>query len=96
MSIVEILQAGNYHLIDVREPMELEMDGHIEEAQNIPLGEIEDRKQEVVNLAGTKVFFCRSGNRSGKAVEYFKSEGMTDVYNGGGYEEMKKTLESLS
>ena len=96
MSIVEILQAGNYHLIDVREPMELEMDGHIEEAQNIPLGEIEDRKQEVVNLAGTKVFFCRSGNRSGKAVEYFKSEGMTDVYNGGGYEEMKKTLDSLS
>ena len=96
MSIVEILQAGNYHLIDVREPMELEMDGHIEEAQNIPLGEIEDRKQEVVNLAGPKVFFCRSGNRSGKAVEYFKSEGMTDVYNGGGYEEMKKTLESLS
>ena len=96
MSIVEVLQAGNYHLIDVREPMELEMDGHIEEAQNIPLGEIEDRKQEVVNLAGTKVFFCRSGNRSGKAVDYFKSEGMTDVYNGGGYEEMKKTLDSLS
>ena len=95
MSLAEVLQSGNYHLIDVREPMELEMDGHIEDAQNIPLGEIEDRKQEVVNLAGTKVFFCRSGNRSGKAVDYFKSEGMTDVYNGGGYEDMKKTLESL-
>ncbi len=95
MSLVEVLQAGNYHLIDVREPMELEMDGQIEEAQNIPLGEIEDRKQEVVNLAGTKIFFCRSGNRSGKAADYFKSQGMTDVYNGGGYEEMKKTLESL-
>ena len=95
MSLVEVLQAGNYHLIDVREPMELEMDGQIEEAQNIPLGEIEDRKQEVVNLAGTKIFFCRSGNRSGKATDYFKSQGMTDVYNGGGYEEMKKTLESL-
>lgn len=95
MSLTEVLQSGNYHLIDVREPMELEMDGHIEDAQNIPLGEIEDRKQEVVNLAGTKVFFCRSGNRSGKAVDYFKSEGMTDVYNGGGYEDMKKTLESL-
>ncbi len=95
MSLTEVLQSGNYHLIDVREPMELEMDGQIEEAQNIPLGEIEDRKQEIVNLAGTKVFFCRSGNRSGKAVEYFKSEGMTDVYNGGGYEDMKKTLESL-
>lgn len=96
MSLVEVLQAGNYHLIDVREPMELEMDGHIEEAQNIPLGELEERKQEVTNLNGTKIFFCRSGNRSGKAVDYFKSEGMTDVYNGGGYHEMKEVLDSLN
>ena len=95
MSLVEVLQSGNYHLIDVREPMDLEMNGHIEEAQNIPLGELEDRKQEVLNLSGFKIFFCRSGNRSGQAVEYFKSQGMTDVYNGGGYEEMKQTLESL-
>ena len=95
MSIEEILKAGNYHLIDVREPMELEMDGNIEEAQNIPLGELVDRKQEVINLAGPKIFFCRSGNRSGKATEYFKSEGMTDVYNGGGYHEMKNSLDQL-
>lgn len=95
MSLTEVLKLGNYHLIDVREPMELEMDGHIEEARNIPLGEIEDRKQEIVNLSGTKIFFCRSGNRSGKAVDYFKSEGMTDVYNGGGYQELKTVLDSI-
>lgn len=93
MSIEEVLKAGNYHLIDVREPLELEMDGNIEEAQNIPLGELEERKQEIVNLSGDKIFFCRSGNRSGKAMEYFKSQGMTDVYNGGGYQEMKNLLE---
>lgn len=28
--IEEVLKSGNYHLIDVREPMELEMNGHIE------------------------------------------------------------------
>ena len=95
MAIEDVLRAGNYHLIDVREPLELEMDGHIEEAQNIPLGELEDRKQEIINLSGTKIFFCRSGNRSGKAVDYFKSEGMTDVYNGGGYNELSQTLENL-
>ncbi len=95
MSLIEVLKAGNYHLIDVREPLELEMDGNIAEAQNIPLGELEDRKQEVTNLSGTVIFFCRSGNRSGKAVDYFKSEGMTDVYNGGGYEEVKTTLDEL-
>lgn len=95
MAIEDVLRAGNYHLIDVREPLELEMDGHIEEAQNIPLGELEDRKQEILNLSGTKIFFCRSGNRSGKAVDYFKSEGMTDVYNGGGYNDLSKILENL-
>ena len=95
MSLVEVLQSKNYHLIDVREPMELEMDGHIEEAQNIPLGELEDRKQEVINQKKKKIFFCRSGNRSGKAVDYFKSEGMTDVYNGGGYADVKAALDSL-
>lgn len=93
MSVEEVLKAGNYHLIDVREPLELEMDGNIEEAQNIPLGELEDRKQEIVNLSGDKIFFCRSGNRSGKAMEYFKSQGLTDVYNGGGYQDMKSLLE---
>lgn len=95
MAIEDVLRAGNYHLIDVREPLELEIDGHIEEAQNIPLGELEDRKQEILNLSGTKIFFCRSGNRSGKAVDYFKSEGMTDVYNGGGYNDLSQTLENL-
>lgn len=95
MSLEDVLKAGNYHLIDVREPLELEMDGNIEEAQNIPLGELEDRKQEVLNLAGPIVFFCRSGNRSGKAVDYFKSEGLTEVYNGGGYKNLKETLDNL-
>ena len=95
MSLVEVLQSKNYHLSDGRELMELELGGHIEEAQNIPLGELEDRKQEVINLSGTKIFFCRSGNRSGKAVDYFKSEGMTDVYNGGGYADVKAALDSL-
>lgn len=95
MSLEDVLKAGNYHLIDVREPLELEMDGNIEKAQNIPLGELEDRKQEVLNLAGPIVFFCRSGNRSGKAVDYFKSEGLTEVYNGGGYKDLKETLDNL-
>ena len=95
MSIEEILKSGNYHLIDVREPMELEMDGEIESAVNIPLGEIEDRKEEVQKLDGPKIFFCRSGNRSGKALEFFKSENMSDIYNGGGFADVQKALESI-
>lgn len=95
MNLEQILQDKKYHLIDVREEMELQMDGEIEDARNIPLGELEDRKQEVTNLAGPIIFFCRSGNRSGKAMEYFKSEGMTNVYNGGGYQELQATLDKI-
>ena len=95
MSIEEILKSGNYHLIDVREPMELEMDGEIESALNIPLGEIEDRKAEVEELTGPIIFFCRSGNRSGKALEFFKSQNLDDIYNGGGYSSLQETIENL-
>ena len=92
MTLEEILENGNYHLIDVREEMELEMDGQIEKAQNIPLGEIEERKQEIINLEGPKIFFCRSGARSGRATQFFVNQGLTDVYNGGGFEDVKAML----
>lgn len=95
MSIEEILKSGKYHLIDVREPMELEMDGEIDSAINIPLGEIEDRKEEVEQLEGSKIFFCRSGNRSGKAIEFFKSQNLADIYNGGGFGDVQNALENL-
>ena len=42
MTIQEILDAGNYHLVDVREPMELITDGAIEGALNVPLSELEE------------------------------------------------------
>lgn len=50
MNLEQILQSGNYELIDVREPMELMMDGEIEGAKNIPLGEIENRESEILDL----------------------------------------------
>lgn len=92
MTLSEIIAEGNYHLIDVREEMELEMDGKIEKAHNIPLGEMEDRKQEITNLSGPKIFFCRSGVRSDKAVQYFKNQGLTDVYNGGSFDEVRTLI----
>lgn len=92
MSLEDVLKAGNYHLIDVREPMELEMDGQIEGAENIPLGEIEDRKEEVLALQGPVVIFCRSGNRSGKALEYLQTQGLKEGYNGGGWAELQTKI----
>ena len=95
MSLIDVLKSGDYYLIDVREPLELEMDGLIEGAQNIPLGEVEDRKDEILSIEQPVVLFCRSGNRSGKALEFLQSEGLENGFNGGGWAELKETLESL-
>lgn len=92
MDIQEILNAGNYHLVDVREPEELISNGAIEGAINIPLGELEERKDEILNLEGDVIFFCRSGNRSGKATEFFVNEGLDNVFNGGSYENLSQLV----
>ena len=92
MTIDEILKSGNYALVDVREPMELMMDGEIEGANNIPMGELESRKDEVLNLGKPVVVFCRSGNRSAKALEYLTQQGLKDGYNGGGFGDLQSKL----
>ena len=92
MTLEEVIQSGNYELIDVREPMELMMDGEIDGAKNIPLGEVEDRKDEILNLEKPVILFCRSGNRSGKALEFLENEGLKNGFNGGGWAELKEKL----
>lgn len=95
MALEDILKAGNYRLIDVREPLELELDGAIENAENIPLGEVEDRAEEILNSDKPVVIFCRSGNRSGKALDFLQQSGLNDGYNGGGWAELKEKIENL-
>ena len=85
MDLQEILKTGNYTLIDVREPIELEMDGKFEEAINIPLGEIEGRLNEIKNISIHKILFCRSGGRSASAVQFLQNHNINDVSNGGGF-----------
>ncbi len=95
MTLQDVLIEGEYILIDVREPMELEMDGYIQGAINIPLGEIENKKDEILAYEVPVVFFCRSGNRSGKALEYMIEQGLENGYNGGGFSELQYTLDNL-
>lgn len=92
MDIQEILNAGNYHLVDVREPEELIANGAIKEAINIPLGKLEEHKNDILNLEGNVIFFCQSGNRSGKATEFFMNEGLENVFNGGSYEDLSQLI----
>lgn len=81
-------------LIDVRTAKEYAT-GSVMGAINIPLGEIENRKEE---LLGEKaiVVFCRSGNRSSKALSILKEQGFEKVINGGSWQNVKKCQEKLN
>jgi adenylyltransferase/sulfurtransferase len=66
-------------LIDVREPWEFAT-GHIDDAINIPLGELPMRVNEISRDANL-VFICRSGGRSMSACNFALQSGFTSPAN---------------
>ena len=90
-TIKNLLNKENTILIDVRNDWEYE-DGHISGALNIPLHDIPAQIDSVKKLNGPFVLYCRSGNRSGVAVNIFKQAGINEVYNGGGIFDLQKLI----
>jgi len=72
-------------IIDVRTPGEFMM-GKVEGSINIPLNEVPGRIEEFKTIEGDIVLCCASGNRSGQATMFLEQNGMTNVYNGGGWQ----------
>jgi sulfur-carrier protein adenylyltransferase/sulfurtransferase len=72
-------QGNHLRLVDVREPHELEI-SHIEGASLIPLGQLAGRLPEL-DSAEDIVLFCKSGSRSGRALELLLSAGFRKVKN---------------
>ena len=68
-------------IIDVRTPEEFN-EGHIENAVNIDFNS-ETFKEDLDKLDKNKTYFiyCRSGNRSGRAIPIMKGLGFKEVYN---------------
>jgi len=73
---------NDYVLIDVRETEEYRAQ-HIPGAKLMPLSELEGRLDEVDGTKEKhKFFFCRSGNRSGRAAGFFaEARGLDNVFN---------------
>lgn len=68
------------HIIDVREPHEYE-EFNIG-VQNIPMGEIPTRLDEIKHLKDEElIVHCRSGGRSGNIQSFLQSNGFTNVRN---------------
>ena len=84
------LDAGEkLNIVDVREPYEnaeFNIGGTL-----VPLGNIQSMQiDEIEDLKDKEViFYCRSGNRSGIAVNVLKNEGIV-AYNGGAWDLLKK------
>ncbi len=72
-------------LIDVREFMEFNNDGHIEGAELIPIGDFEKDIEELnIEKDRTIYVYCRSGARSEVAATILALKGYSNVYNIGG------------
>lgn len=79
-------------VIDVRTPEEYST-GHIDGAINIPVNVIENEIENHTKDKNQKILlYCRTGNRSGQALEMLKKLGYTNAENIGGYEEAKERL----
>jgi len=87
MNIEEIISNPSTTVVDVRETSEF-AGGHFDGAINIPLGIIPLRLNEFKAMRGPVVVYCRSGNRSGMAMQVLKQAGLSEVYNGGGLHDM--------
>jgi phage shock protein E len=76
--------------IDVRTEQEF-AEGSVPNAINIPLSDIEKRLAE---FKSTKkiVVFCRSGSRSNQAKTRLEKNGITNIIDGGGIEDVKNKL----
>lgn len=85
---------GETIIVDVRKTNEFE-EGHIEGAINIPLEEIEGNLPTLEAFKDkTVVFYCNTGNRSGKAGKILVDNGYANVFNADGVKDFKYELVS--
>ena len=81
----------NTLIVDVRTPQEYQV-SNIKGSINIEWQNISD----VSNLVKTKkdkiILYCRSGNRSGKALKILEEKGYTNVINAGSVSNASKIL----
>ena len=82
---IENIDIKEATIIDVRTPGEFMM-GNVEGSINIPLDEVPSRIEEFKTIEGDIILCCASGNRSGQATMFLQQNGLSNAYNGGGWQ----------
>ncbi|HOP50338.1 MAG TPA: rhodanese-like domain-containing protein [Ignavibacteriales bacterium] len=91
--ILKLINKGA-KLVDVRTKEEFE-EINISNSINIPLNEVNDYMQNF-DKNDVLIFYCVSGARSQYAVDLFRANGFSNVYNGGSIYKLKPALEGDS
>lgn len=94
MNISEKIKQKKGTLIDVREAMELMLDGKIDDAKHIPMAEIPTKIDEIQNFEKPLFIFCRAGSRAENVKNFLQQNSINEVYNVGGFLEVKNILQS--
>lgn len=90
------LWAGEVHWIDVRTAGEFGA-GHVAGAVNIPYEEIVERIGDVTPDKDAQIhLYCRSGRRSGIALEALQEAGYRNAVNIGGLQEAGQKAREMS
>ena len=89
VNLSEIIKGGAF-LVDVRTPGEFAQ-GNVKGSVNIPLDTITSQLAKLANKDNI-IVFCRSGNRSSQAKSILARNGITNVLDGGTWQNVKQYL----
>jgi rhodanese-related sulfurtransferase len=92
----EKMREGNALVVDVRDPSEVQQSGKVKGAVNVSRGMLEfraDPDSPYHNPAFARdkpvLVYCASGGRSALAGKTLKDLGYANVFNAGGFQELK-------
>ena len=92
-NLKEALKKGAV-IIDVRTPHEYD-NGKVPGSINIPIDRISASIERIRSMKKPVIVCCESGMRSNTAKSILKSAGLQEVYNGGSWESVLKTINKL-
>ena len=92
INLINIVKKSDTTIIDVRSEAEFIM-GNSNHSINIALDQIPYNVDEIAKMQPV-VLCCAAGVRSEQAVNFLKENGLTQVYNGGSWNNVKTMLDS--
>ena len=91
--MIEIVKDKNATIVDVRTVEEFNS-GAVENSINIPMHLVPLKLEEFRKMSKPIVLCCASGNRSGQVARFLAHQGVSEVYNAGGWVDVLDMLEA--